>query len=169
MTGEPIRVNRSPNLLYPPLREMLDRGLATAHGQGLFAYVFEGWRSMERQAYLYAQGRTAPGVKVTWVKPGYSLHAYGLAVDLVFDKYPLQEGMQWTWEGSYSDANGDNYDKLAVIMKREGLEWLGDKNIERAHFQLALGLTAQDMKAIADARGVLGVWEEMDRRLFKTA
>jgi peptidoglycan L-alanyl-D-glutamate endopeptidase CwlK len=168
-TSEPIRINRSLHLLFPPFREIVERGLAIAHAQGLWAYVFEGWRSTERQAYLYAQGRTTPGAKVTWVKPGFSLHQYGLAVDLVFDKFPLQAGLQWTWEGGYSDANGDNYDKLARIMKAEGLEWLGDKNIERAHFQLTTGLTIQEIKTIADARGTLGAWDEIERRLFKRA
>jgi peptidoglycan LD-endopeptidase CwlK len=43
--------------------------------------VTEGLRSKERQAALYAQGRTAPGKVVTWTLK--SKHIDGLAVDVV--------------------------------------------------------------------------------------
>ena len=36
--------------------------------------VIEGHRTLERQAELYAMGRTAPGSKVTNAKPGQSRH-----------------------------------------------------------------------------------------------
>lgn len=42
--------------------------------------VVEGLRSKERQASLYAQGRTKPGKIVTWTLD--SKHILGLAVDL---------------------------------------------------------------------------------------
>lgn len=42
--------------------------------------VIEGLRSKERQAELYAQGRTKPGGKVTWTMK--SKHIEGKAVDL---------------------------------------------------------------------------------------
>lgn len=161
----PIERNNSLNLLYPPFRELLDKGLAEAHAAGLWGYVFEGYRSIERQAFLYAQGRTTPGPKITWARPGESLHGYGLAVDIVFDKEPLKAGITWTWEGGYADANGDNYDKIAAILKRQGLEWLGDSNIERAHFQKAWGLSTQEIRQITDAKGILGLWLELDKRL----
>ncbi len=43
--------------------------------------VTEGVRTKERQASLYAQGRTAPGKKVTWTMN--SKHITGDAVDVV--------------------------------------------------------------------------------------
>ena len=36
--------------------------------QGLNVLITETYRSQERQDYLYAQGRTRPGNKVTWTK-----------------------------------------------------------------------------------------------------
>jgi peptidoglycan L-alanyl-D-glutamate endopeptidase CwlK len=158
-----VDINRSLNLLYPPFKFLVELALDECHHKGLMCYVFEGYRFPERQAFLYAQGRTTPGAKVTWARAGESLHQYGCAIDLVFDAYPLKEGIQWTWEGSYADENGDNYDKAAKILKARGLEWLGDKNIERAHFQKTWGLTVQQMKIIADAKGVIGVWHELDK------
>lgn len=43
--------------------------------------VAEGLRTLKRQQELYAQGRTAPGPKVTWTMQ--SKHLTGDAVDLV--------------------------------------------------------------------------------------
>ena len=158
-----VDINRSLTLLYPPFKLLIDLALEDAHAKGLMGYVFEGWRAIERQSFLYAQGRTTPGAKVTWARPGESWHQYGLAVDIVFDREPLTAGMQWTWEGGYADKNGDNYAKIALILKAYGLEWLGDKNIERAHFQKTWGLTIQEAKQIADSKGVLGLWAQLDK------
>ncbi len=49
---------------------------------GLVPYIHEGFRSEQRQAELYAQGRTAPGKIVTNAKPGQSIHNYGKAADI---------------------------------------------------------------------------------------
>jgi hypothetical protein len=158
-------INRSLNLLYPPFKDILLKGLEKAHASGLMAYVFEGFRTNDRQGDLYARGRTNTQAIVTWVLPGYSLHNYGLAADIVFDKEPLKEGYQWTWEGGYSDKNGDNYDKLAKILKDAGLEWLGDSTSDRAHFQKTWGIKIKQLKQIADVKGVIGVWLELDKIL----
>lgn len=44
-------------------------------------YVADGWRSRERQAQLWAQGRTLAGPVVTMARPGESPHERGAAVD----------------------------------------------------------------------------------------
>lgn len=41
------------------------------------------YRSNAEQDKLYAQGRTAPGFKVTKARAGESLHNFGLAIDFV--------------------------------------------------------------------------------------
>ena len=50
--------------------------------QGLAPYIHEGYRSMERQAALYEQGRSKPGARVTNAKAGESIHNYGVAADI---------------------------------------------------------------------------------------
>ncbi len=50
-------------------------------------FVVEGLRTRERQAELYAQGRTKPGKKVTWTL--HSKHLEGKAVDLA----PIIDGV----------------------------------------------------------------------------
>src|SRR5208282_5575923 len=57
--------------------------------------VTQGLRTWQEQAVLYAQGRTAPGTKVTDAAPGHSWHNFGLAVDVVpMDQEPPQP--DWT-------------------------------------------------------------------------
>ena len=85
---------------------------------GLDIYPFETYRSQERQNELYAQGRTAPGAKVTWTKN--SRHTKREAVDLAFGGPG-----KWHW-------NGD-WDKMIEIAKKYGLESLAPK--EKAHLQ----------------------------------
>ena len=157
------RVN-SLNLLYPPIKAKLNQALLVAHGQGLFAYAFETWRSHARQALLYAKGRTTKEQKVTWVRPGLSYHHYGVAVDLVFDG-SSRDGTQWCWEGQYADDRRIDYHALAQIMKSHGFDWLGDKGTEMAHFDIKFGFTVNEMKQITEAKGILGLWLEFDKTL----
>lgn len=159
-----VAPNRSLSLFYPPFLAQIQRGLAKAKDTNIHAYIFEGGRVTERQAFLYAQGRSNPGKIVTNARPGFSTHEYGCGVDVVFDGSPA-EGIQWSWEGDYADSKKDDYKNLAVIMKAEGLEWLGDKNIESAHFQNMYGFTIQQIKLIADTKGILGLWAEFDKKL----
>ena len=108
-------------------REWLARCLA----EGINVKVIEGTRTYERQAELYAQGRTKPGPKVTNAKPGYSWHNFGVAWDfVVFDArgQPL-------W-------NSPLMDRCGVIGEALGLQWGGRwKAVDKPHLQLKTGLT----------------------------
>ena len=67
-------------------------------------FVVEGLRTRERQAELYAQGRTKPGRKVTWTL--HSKHLEGKAVDLA----PLINGaIDW--------ADLSKFDQIAKAMQ----------------------------------------------------
>lgn len=67
-------------------------------------FVVEGLRTRERQAELYAQGRTKPGKKVTWTL--HSKHLEGKAVDLA----PLIDGaIDW--------ADLSKFDAIAKAMQ----------------------------------------------------
>lgn len=154
--NEPIEISRNINLLFPPFRESILQGIQLAHAEGLMVHVFEAWRSIERQAFLYTQGRSAPGKIVTNAKPGLSFHSYGLAVDLVFDSKPETPGVQWTWAG--------NYKRVAEIMASLGIETL---RMEQGHFQMSFGMTIAQIKTYAEARGLLGLWEYLYARAKK--
>jgi hypothetical protein len=157
---DPLKINRSENLIYPPLLEIVRKGLKKADETGIKAYIFEGFRFFERQTYLFCQ--VSPDKKpVTGAKAGYSWHNYGLAVDIVFDGSP-EPGIQWDWAGDYVGQKKDDYDKLAKIMMDLKLEWLGLDFWDKPHFQLTRGLSIDQAFEINKKHGILGIWALMD-------
>lgn len=102
-------------------------------------FVVEGLRTRERQAELYAQGRTKPGKKVTWTL--HSKHLDGKAVDLA----PLINGaIDWADLSKFdaiAKAMQDAAKEVGVPM-RWGADWdMDGKPRERGesdspHFEL---------------------------------
>lgn len=93
-------VNRSVDFLHPKMREAVLRlSKAVAHpfrdqpsGREYSFQMYEGFRTVQRQAHLISVGTTKAG-------PWQSAHQYGLAVDFV----PIHAG-RWTWDGVPTDA-----------------------------------------------------------------
>jgi hypothetical protein len=98
--------------------------MAEIQGAGLPLKVFEAWRSPDRQRFLFEQGRTRPGPKVTFARAWESYHQYGLAVDIV----GFVDG-KWTW-----DLPDATWQRMHAIGAAHGLERLG---FETPHLQLA--------------------------------
>lgn len=97
--------------LYPPFREALQKTLTeTQTATGLHFVLVEGYRSQERQTWLYAAGRTRPGPIVTW-KRTPTWHGTGLAADVA----PLKDGKVWY------DAPRKVWDALQESGRRHGL------------------------------------------------
>lgn len=113
------RADRAIEKLDPELvsriRRVTER-LLVEHGHEV--ELVEGYRSPERQEFLFAQGRTTPGPVVTWTRQ--SMHSRGRAADLQIDG---------TWE------NAEAYRVLQQIAEEEGLATLGMK--DPGHIQLA--------------------------------
>ena len=128
--------------VHPDLVRVVKRAAEIAAPINDFT-VLEGVRTPARQKELYAQGRTAPGRKVTWtlnsnhfVNP---VTGFGHAVDLA--PYPID------WD------NISRFDRLATIMFaaadkekvriRWGADWDQDGNprergeTDSPHFELA--------------------------------
>jgi peptidoglycan L-alanyl-D-glutamate endopeptidase CwlK len=104
---------------------------------GIHAKIVQGYRSIEEQNRLYAQGRTAPGKIVTNAPGGESWHNYGLAADYAFVK---SDG-SITWNGPW--------DVFGSIARSCGLEWGGDfkgKFKDRPHVQWRNGKTLAEMR-----------------------
>lgn len=72
--------------LPPEMADAVEFGLQVLADMGIPAHITEAYRTYDRQAYLYAQGRTRPGAIVTKAPPGASAHNYGLAVDIMADR-----------------------------------------------------------------------------------
>jgi peptidoglycan L-alanyl-D-glutamate endopeptidase CwlK len=88
---------------------------------GLRFIVVEGKRTKERQAQLYAQGRTAPGPVVTWTME--SKHLTGEAVDLA----PLAADGSIDWKNTKAfDAVARAMREAATVLEyriRWGADW----------------------------------------------
>ncbi len=97
--------------------------------------IFQGFRSFAEQQFLYDQGRTKPGSIVTNAKPGYSLHNYGVAVDIVF----VENGRP-SWDEKHP------WHILGQVGKNQGFEWGGDwvSFKDRPHFEMTKGYTVYD-------------------------
>lgn len=126
------------NELHPKVKELALRLLEEAKRQGLNAKVIDTYRSVERQDYLYSQGRTRSGTIVTNAtgKDMSSYHSWRLAFDCI------------------QNVPGKEYDtafltKLGKIGQSIGLEWGGSWITfkDAPHFQYTFGLSIKDLKA----------------------
>ena len=102
---------------------------------GIHPYITEGFRSFERSATLYAQGRTKPGDKVTNAKAGQSWHNYGMAFDFVIQK-----------NGVFDWTVNHNWMVCVNIFKSHGFKWGGDwKSFkDYPHLEMTFGLTTAE-------------------------
>jgi len=128
--------NSDPVCLHPIFREKARELLDRLTAEGIPFRLYEGFRSPERQRYLYAQGRTRAGPIITYARPWASYHQYGMAGDFV-----LFENGTWTW-----DTRGFRkryWAQLQTTGKQLGLEPLP---FELPHLQLA-GIRIQELAA----------------------
>ena len=132
------------DLLAPVVRNAAIVALANANADGHTVKCFESYRSPQRQNYLYAQGRTAPGAKVTNAKAWQSFHQYSLALDVVF-----WVGGAWSWDKSFP------WDRVAQYFLNEGFERL---SFERPHFQMTGGFSTTQAYDISQKQGMQALW-----------
>lgn len=133
-----VEVCKDLNELHPKVKELAQKLLEECKRQGLNIIVGETYRSVERQDYLYAQGRTRPGNIVTNAKGSSmsSYHQWRLAFDI------------------FQNVRGAEYDKVILakvgaIGQKLGLEWGGSWSsfADIPHFQYTFGLSIKDLKS----------------------
>jgi GH24 family phage-related lysozyme (muramidase) len=104
--------------LEPQVQERATRFMDLANKwaaeNGYEVKVTEGYRSPERQNELYAQGRTAPGPRVTNARAGQSHHQSKRAFDVMITKNGKEVDKREVWA------------QLAKLGKQSGLAWGGD-------------------------------------------
>ena len=110
----------------PELREKVEKLIDLANRAGHVLLVTQGFRSIEEQNNLYAQGRTRPGKIVTNARGGKSNHNFGTAADLAF----IVDG-EVSW-------NEKLYLEIGVWASEVGLNWGGNwKSIkDKPHVEL---------------------------------
>ena len=112
---------------------------------GIKTRVTDGYRTIKQQDDLFAQGRTAPGKKVTNAMGGYSNHNFGLAIDVV----PLENGK--------ANYNSTKYPLLGRIGESVGLEWGGRWKtiVIMPHFQDLKGMSLKELRSLPiDEKGL---------------
>lgn len=120
--------------LHPRVQAMARAHLAACDAAGIDLLITSTYRDDESQEALYAQGRTAPGRKVTNARAGQSFHNYRLAYDVV----PLRNGKPvWGTTG----ADGELWTRVGELGEAAGLEWAGrwTRFREYPHFQFTEG------------------------------
>jgi len=68
--------------IHPCLLHKIELVIEEANSKGIDLRVVRGYRSPKEQQRLYNIGRNTPGGIVTYARPGFSDHNYGLAVDV---------------------------------------------------------------------------------------
>ena len=110
--------------LTPEAKRACNLFMAECERQGLNVLITETYRSQERQDYLYAQGRTRAGKKVTWTKS--SRHTSRRAWDICKNVKGAE----------YSDAGF--FKKCGEIARSFNITWGGDwKTPDTPHFEIA--------------------------------
>ena len=141
--------------LNPTVKSLTEKTVLALQARGYQPYIHEGFRSFERQNELYAQGRTKPGSKVTWVQGGGSWHNYGLAVDIVFWN---SSHTGPTWDGSmpWSSVGQEG---LAAGFTRS-LASIGD--YPHLEYHPKWGNTASDLVSTYYSGGLQAVWDKVE-------
>ena len=113
--------------LTPETQKLCHAFIEACAKQDIDILITSTYRDSESQNALYAQGRTAPGHKVTNARAGYSFHNYRVA----FDFCPLKNG-----KAQWDDI--DLFKRCGKIAESIGLEWAGSWHsfVEYAHCQL---------------------------------
>lgn len=127
--------------LDPVVRAKAEKFLAACSLASIDVLITSTYRDMESQTALYAQGRTAPGAKVTNAAAGYSAHNYRRAFDFV----PMRAGKP-VWGLSTEDK--DLWNRLGSIGESVGLEWGGHWHgfVDFPHMQDLGGLTLEQYR-----------------------
>lgn len=139
MRLEPVKSSRLPavwvrrnerriHTLIPALRPQAAALIDAALKEGIRLVITEGRRSPERQAQLYAQGRTAPGPIVTWTLR--SRHLTGEA----FDVGVLDDSGTLTWP-----EDEELWERIGALGEELGMQWGGRWKggvRDRPHFEL---------------------------------
>jgi peptidoglycan L-alanyl-D-glutamate endopeptidase CwlK len=117
--------------LNPLCQVLLNLAIDEIEKNGITPLIVETYRSQERQNYLYAQGRTREGSKITWTLN--SIHTKKNAVDLIPQR-KIDGKMTAIW-----NIKDKQTQKIIEIMTKYGFEaganWT--TNVDSPHFQIA--------------------------------
>ena len=135
--------------LHPVLQTLTDKFIKACASKGIVVGITQGFRSIEYQNGLYAQGRTKAGRIVTNCRGGQSPHNYGLAFD-----FCIYENGKIDW-----DSRNKKWALAGAIGESLGLEWGGrwKQFVDLPHLQFMFGLTISQLQKGKKAPNVVKV------------
>lgn len=149
--------NRDLKLLHPSVRGAVEEILYRTKQEGIPFAVYEGYRSPERQSWLYEQGRSRPGAVITKAPAWHSFHQFGLAVDFALK----DEKGNWSWDTG--GAKMDWWERLHDLGNAYGLEPITS---EMPHLQL-MYVTIKDLMVSSFPGGGDAKWyENLEKSIF---
>ncbi len=131
--------------LDPSVQPLAKQLIRDAAKDGVSLVVVQGFRSIEYQNKLYAQGRDNNKSVVTGVKGGDSWHNYGLAFDVAMvSSGPKPPAGSPAWP-----PNKDVWTTIGALGQNTGMTWGGSfSNIDdQGHFEYHPGITKAQAKA----------------------
>jgi len=145
----------------PALAEKVSAAADGLAASGTFLLVVSGLRTAAEQDALYAQGRSAPGHIVTNARAGYSMHNYGLAVDVV--PYLSGSSGQLNWR-----ANTAQFRAMVAALEAQDLIWGGSwKSLpDDDHFQMPGVPVTPNAAMLADCKkgeadSLAAIWKKV--------
>jgi peptidoglycan L-alanyl-D-glutamate endopeptidase CwlK len=152
--------------VYPELAKKIRTLHDMLELEGIEIRVVQGFRTINQQNALYAQGRTAPGKIVTNCQGGHSYHNYGLAVDCVPSTHGPGELFDPDW-----NANHVTWKRMSDVGQSLGLvsgaAWRTFP--DAPHFQFTgrfpVGAPDGEARQIAADAGVVALWQEVTKSL----
>jgi len=143
------KMDRDVTNLAPFFYAQVKAAIDECAAAGMPLWIVEGYRSPKRQNWLYAAGRTRPGVIVTEARAWQSMHQYGLAIDVCGG---TNKKAIWVMP----------WNKIKAIFEKHGLESLAP--YEQSHFEIRCRSTIAELFELAHRNGLEAVWSMMESR-----
>ena len=156
--------------LYPPFSGVIKTVLRRMVQLGSPMRITRGLVSFSEQREVYLIGRGAPEVfysdkpktpnkVVTYSKPGFSNHHWGIAVDCCFmGKDPFLE---------HDFESFKKWSNFGRVSKEEGCAWGGDwsRVVDKPHVERLHGFTLTSLRQMFEKGGLCLIWSQFDKAL----
>jgi peptidoglycan L-alanyl-D-glutamate endopeptidase CwlK len=151
---DPISESRL-SQVHPELARRIHQLEQYMIAEGIEIRVVQGLRTYAEQDAIYAQGRTTPGKIVTKAPGGYSMHNFGLAVDVA----PFRNG-QPDWDASDSEWQL-LLAKALTCGLAEGARWTHVQEDNPHLYPQELPASPSDtMRSLMASGGLQAVWDD---------
>lgn len=132
--------------LHPAVAESEGVLVRMVARRGIEVVITHGYRSVEEQDALFAQGRSSSGNIVTNARGGESYHNYGLAID--FALRTPDGDIVWDMERDDNGNGKADWMEVVDLAKELGFTWGGDwTNFpDYPHLQMDFDLSIRDLK-----------------------